>query len=295
MAWRLPRPGDRLRPAQRPLAPAPARGAACGQPDVHAHRGGRDGGDRRDRGRSAGPADHGRARRAAGHHAGPALCTRQAGRADRLLADGRAGPVAAVAPARAFGARPVADGHAVRLDLRHRPGRRAQRWPFRPGVLRRTGLWTGGGQPGAGRAAARERAPVRRARGGERERAARQACRAGRHAHEIGVPGQHEPRDTHPDERAVRHGPAGGQERSGRAPARLPGQDAARRPPPAGHPGRRAGLLQDRGRQAQYRGDRLRARAGAGRHHRHGPGKGLGQGSGAGGRRGGRGAQADGR
>ncbi len=104
---------------------------------------------------------------------------------------------------------------------------------------------SGGGQP-----------PACRAVGGA-EAGARHG--AGSVEAEVGIPGQHEPRDPDPDERGHRHErPAAGNRAYPRA-ARICRGGAPFGRIPAGHPERHSGLLQDRGRLHDAGVDRVRS------------------------------------
>jgi PAS domain S-box-containing protein len=98
--------------------------------------------------------------------------------------------------------------------------------------------------------------------GGRASRSER--CGGRSYEDEIRLPCQHEPRNSHADERNHRslapcHKNAAQSTAKG-----LPGEDPAIRPAPPRHHQRHSGFLQDRSRQAQRREHRLRSRQGAG-------------------------------
>ena len=88
--------------------------------------------------------------------------------------------------------------------------------------------------------------------------------RRGGHTGEERVPGQHEPRDPHADERDPRHVLPGAAERARPAAAQLPPEGARLGRIAAGHHQRHPRLLQDRGRQAGPGGHSVRPRRRAG-------------------------------
>ena len=73
---------------------------------------------------------------------------------------------------------------------------------------------------------------------------------------EVAVPGEHEPRDPHADERRDRHDGPAARDRARPHAARLHGNHPRQRRKPAHHHQRHPGLLEDRGRQARPRADR---------------------------------------
>nr|GEU28571.1 hypothetical protein [Tanacetum cinerariifolium] len=152
-----------------------------------------------------------------------------------------------------------------RPRLRHRPDRRGNagdhrqhaRHPAdaaRPAgrICARAARRPGGRVPAAGLVGELCRVPG--AEPGDRRPSGRHvldpARPAVRHARQVGVPGAHEPRDPHADERHHRHEPAGADAPARRPAAQLPRQDPGRRRTPAGRAQRHPRLFPDRGRQA---------------------------------------------
>ena len=121
--------------------------------------------------------------------------------------------------------------------------------PPRPGLQRDDGHHprprTGAAAP-PGKAREDGAAAHRRAPGGPR-------FRGGGQRGQEPVPGQHEPRDPHPDERHHRPVQPGPARPAAAARARLRAEGAGRRPLAAGHHQRHPRLLEDRGRQARHR------------------------------------------
>nr|GEU28108.1 hypothetical protein [Tanacetum cinerariifolium] len=157
---------------------------------------------------------------------------------------------------RGDGHHPARRRHALAVDQRRADSRRQRRGA------------AGGGEPDRyqrpqtrrGRTARVERAP-RGTRGDPHPRTGTGAPPGrGSQPDQGPVPGSHEPRDPHPDERRDRHGLPGAQDRSRSAPARLPGKDPLCGRTPAGHHRRHPRHLQDRGGQAGNRAGRLCAR-----------------------------------
>ena len=92
-----------------------------------------------------------------------------------------------------------------------------------------------------------------------------QGARRGRQPRQVAVPGQHEPRDPHADERRARHDRAAARHAAHRAPAALRGVDVPLGRGAAGDHQRHPRLLEDRGRQARARARRVQpAHAGRG-------------------------------
>ena len=142
--------------------------------------------------------------------------------------------------------------------LDHHPGRPAD--PVRHRRLAAVGREGPGAGP-AGHQPQHHRAASQR--GGDPPR---QGDRGRSHAHEVGLPREHEPRDPHADERDHRPVAPRAQDGPHRAPARLHRQGADLRPAPAGSHQRHPRFLQGRGRQAGPGARRFRTREAAGQH-----------------------------
>ncbi len=142
-----------------------------------------------------------------------------------------------------------------------------------------------GGQSGRG-------GTGRRNRRDERRVGTSSLCRRGGESGEERVFGQHEPRDSHADERHSRFHPPAAAQRSRSGGPDQAGEDRGRRRPPAGDSQRRAGPVQDRSGEAGAGAGGFRVERGGGGSPRAGGGQGAGQGSGPGGRSGARGGEA---